>query len=73
MNLPDLLKTAEVAEFCRVSESTVRWWRHAKTGPPSFKVQGAVRYRRADVESWLTAQYETTAVGTPTNPAKETA
>lgn len=73
VTLPDLLKTAEVAEQCRVSESTVRWWRHVRTGPRSFKVNGAVRYRRTDVEAWLKAQYEATAVGSPTNPAKETA
>lgn len=71
--MSDLLKTSEVAEMCRVSESTARWWRHVRVGPPSFKVQGAIRYRRVDVEAWLKAQYEATAVGSPTNPAKETA
>ena len=45
----------------RVSEATVRWWRHVQTGPPSFKVCGAVRYKRADVEAWLAAQYADTA------------
>lgn len=64
----DLLKSAEVAAMCRVEEATVRWWRHIRTGPPSFKVNGAVRYRRSDVEAWLAAQYEQTA--THTNPAK---
>lgn len=63
MNLPDLLKTAEVAAMCRVEESTIRWWRHVRTGPPSFKVNGAVRYRRVDVEQWLARQYEETLTG----------
>lgn len=58
--MTELLKTAEVAEMCRVSEATCRWWRHVRQGPPSFKVQGAVRYRRSDVEQWLDAQYEAT-------------
>ena len=68
----ELLKSKEVADLCRVEESTVRWWRHVRVGPPSFKVNGAVRYRRVDVEAWLTQQYEATAT-TPTNSAKETA
>lgn len=58
--MSDLLKTKEVADLCRVSEPTVRWWRHIRQGPPSFKVQGAVRYRRDDVEAWLKAQYDNT-------------
>lgn len=58
--MSDLMRTAEVAAELRVSPATVRWWRHVKTGPPSFKVQGAVRYRRADVEAWLAQQYEAT-------------
>lgn len=69
LSLPDLLITKEVAQMCRVSEATARWWRHVRTGPPSFKVNGAVRYRRVDVEAWLTEQYERTAT-TPTNIAK---
>lgn len=63
MSLPELLKTSEVAELCRVSESTARWWRHVRTGPPSFKVNGAVRYRRDDVAAWLAKQYEQTSTG----------
>lgn len=75
MSPGDLLKTSEVAELCRVSESTARWWRHVRTGPPSFRLNGAVRYRRADVEAWLLAQYEATAIGTDTSPttSKESA
>lgn len=65
--MTDLMTTAEVAAELRVSEPTVRWWRHVRTGPPSFKVNGAVRYRRADVDAWLAEQYDAT------NTAKGTA
>lgn len=58
--MTDLMTTKEVAERLHISEATCRWWRHVKQGPPSFKVCGAVRYRRADVEAWLAAQYENT-------------
>lgn len=56
--MSDLMNTKEVAERLHISEATVRWWRHVRTGPPSFKVCGAVRYRREDVEAWLAEQYK---------------
>lgn len=48
-----LLKTAEMADRCRVSESTARYWRMIGFGPPSFKVGRRVVYRAGDVEVWL--------------------
>lgn len=30
--MPENMTTAEVAELCRVSEVTVRWWRHVGRG-----------------------------------------
>lgn len=48
-----LLTTAEVAERCRVSESTARYWRMISYGPASFRVGRRVVYRAGDVESWL--------------------
>ncbi len=53
--MQDLMTTREVAELCRVSEVTVRWWRHIGRGPRSLTLPGGRRvlYRRDDVESWL--------------------
>ena len=48
-----LLTTAEVAERCRVSESTARYWRMIGYGPASFRIGRRVVYRAGDVESWL--------------------
>jgi excisionase family DNA binding protein len=48
-----LLTTAEVAERCRVSDSTVRYWRAIRYGPPSFRVGRRVLYREAAVREWL--------------------
>jgi predicted DNA-binding transcriptional regulator AlpA len=48
-----LLVTAEMAERCRVSESTARYWRMIGFGPASFKVGRRVVYRAGDVEAWL--------------------
>jgi excisionase family DNA binding protein len=48
-----MLTTAEVAERCRVSDSTVRYWRATRYGPPSFRVGRRVLYRAEDVTAWL--------------------
>ena len=47
------LTTADVAELCRTSPETVRFWRHVGKGPRSFKVGRKVLYAVEDVESWL--------------------
>jgi DNA-binding transcriptional MerR regulator len=45
--------TADVAELCRTSPETVRYWRHTGYGPPSFRVGRRVLYAAAEVERWL--------------------
>ncbi|WP_425308247.1 AlpA family phage regulatory protein [Ammonicoccus fulvus] len=60
--LGELLTTGDVSAMTGglVSESTLRFWRHMDDGrgPRWFKVgPRRVAYRRADVEQWLTEQY----------------
>lgn len=45
-----------LAEHLGVDLGTVYNWNYQKIGPPFIKVNGSVRYRRADVEAWLTAK-----------------
>ncbi|MBF5082141.1 helix-turn-helix domain-containing protein [Quadrisphaera sp. INWT6] len=52
----EYLLTREVAELLRTPESTVRYWRHVRTGPPSVKVGRRVLYNRVAVLAWLDAQ-----------------
>jgi excisionase family DNA binding protein len=52
----DLLTLHEVAELLRVPDATLRYWRHCKTGPNSYKIGRHVRYRRQDVHAWLRGQ-----------------
>jgi excisionase family DNA binding protein len=52
----DLLTLHEVAELLRVPEATLRYWRHCKTGPNSYKIGRHVRYRQQDVHAWLRGQ-----------------
>ena len=47
------LTTQEVAEALRTSPETVRYWRHIKTGPKSFKVGRRVLYAVEDVEAFI--------------------
>ena len=51
-----LLSIGEVADLVRVPVATLRYWRHLRTGPRSFKVGRSVRYWRTDVLSWLEEQ-----------------
>lgn len=58
--MTEYMTTAEVAELCRVSEVTVRWWRHVGRGPRAVVIPGGRRvlYRRGDVEAWLVSGLE---------------
>lgn len=47
---------SEVAEFLRVPPGTLRMWRYRGTGPRWSRVGRHIRYRWADVESWLDQQ-----------------
>ena len=49
----DYLTTEEVAELLRTTPETVRYWKHVKKGPKSFKVGRRVLYAREDVEAFV--------------------
>ena len=55
--------TAEVAELCRTSSETVRYWRHIGKGPASFKLGRRVLYAAEDVEAWIDAAREAQSGG----------
>ena len=55
--------THEVADICRTSPETVRFWRHVGKGPQWFKVGRRVLYDSAEVEAWLAAAREQSAAG----------
>lgn len=50
----EYMTTSEVAELCRTSPETVRFWRHVGKGPTSFKCGRRVLYPKAEVQRWLT-------------------
>jgi DNA-binding transcriptional MerR regulator len=47
------LTTFEVADLCRTSPETVRYWRHIGQGPASFKCGRRVLYDVDEVDLWL--------------------
>jgi predicted DNA-binding transcriptional regulator AlpA len=53
----EILASADVAQLMKVPVGTVRYWRHIGEGPPAFKLgPKAVRYRRSQVEAWISEQ-----------------
>jgi len=48
--------TAELATWLSLSPQTLYVWRHRGDGPTAHRVGKHLRYRRADVEAWLTGQ-----------------
>ena len=47
------ITTNELAELCRTSPETVRYWRHIGEGPKGIRIGRRVLYDLADVEAWL--------------------
>jgi predicted DNA-binding transcriptional regulator AlpA len=50
-----LLNEHQVAKFLQLSVASVRRWGLFRTGPKYLKIGAAVRYRREDVEAWLSS------------------
>lgn len=48
-----LLKPQDVADWLSVSVKTLYSWSYLGKGPRVLKIEGALRYRRLDVERWL--------------------
>ncbi len=56
--LEELLTPQELADYLHVPLKTVYGWRHRGLGPAGFRVGRHVRFRRSDVELWITGQLE---------------
>jgi len=48
----ELLTADEVAAMLRIKPATIRKWR-AERRIPFVKLNGAVRFKRADIEKWI--------------------
>jgi predicted DNA-binding transcriptional regulator AlpA len=52
----DLLQENEVAQLLTVSVAALRRWRVERRGPKYIKLGALVRYRRSDVELWISTR-----------------
>ena len=55
---PDVMTTAEAAEYLRLSGQYLRLLRSGETGPAYCRVGNRVRYRREDLDFWLKGRRE---------------
>lgn len=51
----EILTTAEVAEYLKVPKHTVYSWNTRGGGPRYFRAGKHARYRKSDVDAWITA------------------
>lgn len=52
------MTTEEVSEYLRVPVTTLHQWRYLGKGPRAARVGRGLRYRRADVDSWLVEKFD---------------
>ena len=60
---PKMLTEQDVTAMTGLARGTLAYWRHAGTGPRSFKLGRRVRYDEADVLAWIAHQKNTTQRG----------
>ncbi len=53
-SLPDLVSPQQLADYLGVPVGAIYAWNHYGTGPKRLKIGRHVRYRRIDIERWLT-------------------
>ncbi len=60
---PARLSTAQAAAYTGLAESTLRYYRHAGTGPASYSIGSKVYYDLTDLADWLAVQKAATLRG----------
>ena len=58
-----IMSARQVSDLTGVPVGTLRYWRHAGTGPASFTLGRRVVYRRSEVERWIAEQESATRRG----------
>ncbi len=65
-DLDPLLSAQQLADYLNVPLATLYAWRHHRQGPPGFRAGRHLRYRKSDIDQWITEQVqETTAHSYP--------
>lgn len=50
----DFLSPAQVSELTGIAKSTLADWRAQDRGPEFVRMGKAIRYRRSDIDAWIT-------------------
>jgi predicted DNA-binding transcriptional regulator AlpA len=58
---PQLLTVEQVSAEYGFPVATLYGWRHRGAGPASARLGARLRYRRGDIESWITGRIEAEA------------
>ena len=51
--IDQLLTVEELADYLGVPVATIYAWRYHRQGPPGFRVGRHLRFRRSDIERWI--------------------
>ena len=63
----NVLTPGQTGKYVGVGKDTLRLWRSRGEGPRYFRAgKKLIRYRRADLDSWIEARLSTSAPNTPT-------
>ena len=60
---PKMLTEQDVVQMTGLARGTLAYYRHAGTGPRSYKLGRRVRYDEADVLAWIAEQKAATSRG----------
>ncbi len=72
MNVPEILNESQVQELYGFKIPYLRRARRERRGPRFLKIGKLVRYRKSDIESFLTAHVvETNLAGRPNAPRRD--
>lgn len=71
-NDAEWLSIAEAAHYLGIAPQTLYKWRWLGEGPRTARAARIVRYRRADLDAWLSGGADGSAPVTPLPPAHET-
>lgn len=56
MEEKDMFNAKQAAAYLGVSESEVRLWRSQGRGPRYFREGNILRYRKCDIEEWISSR-----------------
>ncbi|MGA9596968.1 MAG: helix-turn-helix domain-containing protein [Acidimicrobiia bacterium] len=62
-HLDRLLTVQDLANHLGVPVATIYAWRYRHEGPPGFRVGRHVRFRRSDVQQWISQQRQPSQPG----------